>query len=183
MGAATWWAQGRQWLKESATSLAEPQQSQTTLGAQSPNIIGDKNTIIYGAPAPQQGESAEKQAYRTVLADELNGSGHSLMKSVNRWYTASIGGNRPDADTYWNESKTRMAASGGLLRAKVNKTAATEFLQNVAGQPPAHMNLVGLPDGAAISDMWHRYNRMTEIERRVRNGSEPIVWAAPSTSP
>jgi hypothetical protein len=76
-----------------------------------------------------------------------------------------------------------MAASNDLLRAKVNRTAATEFMQNVAGQPAAHMNLIGLSDGAAISDMWHRYNRMAETERRVRDGSEPIVWPAPSTSP
>lgn len=148
-------------------------------GAHSPGIIGDHNTVVYGSPS--SAPSAEEGAYRTKLADELNDSAHDLEKSVNRWYTASLGGDRPVADENWEQAKARMGASHRLLHSKVNKTAAAEFIQNQAGQPVAHMNLRGLRDGAAISDMWHRYTRMTQIERRVRNGVEPIVWPPPST--
>ena len=81
------------------------------------------------------------------MADPINESGHSLMKSTNRWYAASAANNRPEAMKSWDEAKTRMEQSAELLRTKVN---------------------------AAISDMWHRYTRLTEIEARVREGKEPI---------
>jgi len=133
--------------------------------------------LIVGQLAWTQGQETK---YRGRLADEINGSGHSLMKSTNRWYSASTANNRPEAIQNWEEAKARMGESAELLRKKVNTTAATQFLQNQAGQPPAHMNLLGLPDGAAISDMWRRYTRLTEIEARVREGKEQIVYPPPS---
>ena len=33
-----------------------------------------------------------------------------------------------------------------------------------------------LPDGAAINEMWNRVTRLGEIEKRVRNGTEPIKY-------
>jgi len=69
-----------------------------------------------------------------------------------------------------------------LLLKKVNPTAATGVSQVKAGEPLAHENprRPYLLDGAAISEMWHRVSRLTEIEKRVRYGTELIVWPPPS---
>jgi integrase len=69
-----------------------------------------------------------------------------------------------------------------LLLKKVNPTGATGVSQVKAGEPLAHENLRRpyLLDGAAISEMWRRVSRLTEIEKRVRYGTEPIVWPPPS---
>src|SRR5882672_4208484 len=47
----------------------------------------------------------QETRYRGQLADEINESGHSLMKSTNRWYAASAANNRPDAIKNWEEAK------------------------------------------------------------------------------
>jgi hypothetical protein len=156
-----------------------PSISQSTIGAQSPNIVGNP-TIIYNAPIPS-GPSPEEKKYREQLADEVSVSRKSLDKSRNRWYTASVENRRPDAEKYWKESETRMGESAVLLRKKVSTTAETEFLQIHPGEPVyPNLNRPYMPDGAAINEMWNRVARLTEIEKRVRNGTEPIKYPPPS---
>src|SRR5947207_79283 len=72
-------------------------------------------------------------------------------------------------------------AGAALLRAKVSATAETEFLQIHPGEP-VYPNLKRpyMTDGAAINEMWNRVARLTEIEKRVRNGTEPIKYPPPS---
>jgi len=176
------WTQGNA-APVTPTSAASPQTiNQSSTGNQSPNIVGDNATINYHATVAPSGPSTEEMKYRGVLADEISASLHSLDKSRNRWYTASVGNNRPDAEKNWKEAETRMQESAALLRKKVSTTAEREFRQIRAGEPLAHgyLRRPYLPDGAAISEMWNRVTRLQEIEKRVRNGTEPIVYPPPA---
>jgi hypothetical protein len=175
------WTQGNAAPVTPTAAASPPAQTtnQSSTGNQSPNIVGDNATVIYHAPSSK---SAEEMTYRGVLADEISASLHSLDKSRNRWYTASVGNNRLEAQKNWTEAETRMQESAALLRKKVSTTAEREFRQIRAGEPLAHPNLrlPYLPDGAAISEMWNRVTRLQEIEKRVRNGTEPIVYPPPA---
>jgi hypothetical protein len=120
--------------------------------------------------------SGAEKAHRIALESELDALSHSLHKSVNRWYTASVEGRRKDAEVSRTEAETRYTETNSAVIQKVGLSAGSLFRKTNANEPYNLPHLGRLPDGAAINRMWYRVQRLDEIVRRVRNGEEPINW-------
>ena len=121
--------------------------------------------------------SGAEKAYRIALESELDALSHSLHKSVNRWYTASVEGRREDAEANRVEADTRFTEANDAVIQKVSRSAGSLFRKTHANEPYNLPHLGRLPDGAAINRMWYRVQRLDELVRRVRNGEEPINWS------
>lgn len=139
---------------------------------QSGGQTGFINIAITGKPQM----TAEEKAYRERLAQELDGHSHTLYKRVNEWYTAAVEQRYNDMATPRSTAETEMTTISRILSDKVGPTAASSFLKSRANEPLATSWIPHIKDGLAINSMWHRYERLDEIVRRVRSGEESITW-------
>jgi dTDP-glucose pyrophosphorylase len=129
---------------------------------------------------------AEERAYREVLADALDGHGHTLFKRVNEWYTARVGQSNPDNLDQSEQKRTALEAKAQaeakmneidqFLAEKVNRGAASNFKRNKPDEINTDPWIKLIEDGLAISAMQHRSKRLEEIAARVRRGEESIKW-------
>ena len=127
---------------------------------------------------------AEEKAYREILADALDGHGHTFFKRVIEWYTARVGQLNPgqeerkkaEALEARKKAEDKMKELDRILAEKVNQGAAFSFMKSRADEPITKPWLGEIEDGAAINSMWYRSDRLSEIAVQIRKGEEAIKW-------
>jgi membrane protein implicated in regulation of membrane protease activity len=119
--------------------------------------------------AAEAGRSAweKERRYKSQAGADLEALAHRLYKRVTEWWTASVAGDRATADQKRGEAEAVMNEINDRLRA-ISEADAGYFRRPKAYEP-FRPNMVGLPDGNWINEMWHRMNRLEEIILRIKS--------------
>jgi len=126
----------------------------------------------------------EEKAYREILADALDGHGHTFYKRVEEWFTARVEQRNPgqaeqkkvEALNARRQAEAKLIEIDQFLADKVNRNAASYFRRTKPNEPYADPHIDVIEDGLAINRMRYRVKRLDEVAARVRDGEEPIKW-------